>query len=318
MEDELIFDEEEDFDSPEEIVEEPINPQEPEPEDLTTEVLRLKGISDPGKIKFEDENGEVVERSWDSLTREEQLNILTGEFEDKEENDLTESEIQLLNQIRESGLTIEDYLNSLSQPSQTKSYKVDELSDEEVYALDLLEKIGSENITDEELEEAVNAAKQNENLFKKTVEGLRKEYVKLQEDEEARVAQEELKRQEEAYYKFATSIQNEIKDLNSFAGQDLELSQEDVENLAEFMLKLDDNGVSEFGKQLQDPKIFTEAAFWVLNKQQIIEELSKQMQNSYKRGFEAGKLGTAKSTLVIKPTSKKASQHDEFVDDEDW
>ena len=45
-------------------------------EDLTTEVLRLKGITDPGKIKFEDETGAIVERAWDSLSREEQINIL--------------------------------------------------------------------------------------------------------------------------------------------------------------------------------------------------------------------------------------------------
>jgi hypothetical protein len=34
-------------------------------------VLRIKGISDPSKIKFEDETGAVIERSWDTLTREE-------------------------------------------------------------------------------------------------------------------------------------------------------------------------------------------------------------------------------------------------------
>lgn len=38
-------------------------------DDLTTEVLRLRGISNPDKIKFEDESGAVTERSWDSLTK---------------------------------------------------------------------------------------------------------------------------------------------------------------------------------------------------------------------------------------------------------
>ena len=36
----------------------------------------------------------------------------------------------------------------------------------DVYALDLLEKVGADNITDEELEQAINNAKQNEALFK--------------------------------------------------------------------------------------------------------------------------------------------------------
>ena len=58
--------------------ESPVN--EPE-DDLTSEVLRLKGIADPNKIKFEDETGAIIERSWDNLTRAEQLNILASQEE---------------------------------------------------------------------------------------------------------------------------------------------------------------------------------------------------------------------------------------------
>jgi hypothetical protein len=50
-------------------------------DDLTSEVLRLKGIADPNKIKFEDETGAIIERSWDNLTRAEQLNILASQEE---------------------------------------------------------------------------------------------------------------------------------------------------------------------------------------------------------------------------------------------
>jgi hypothetical protein len=160
----------------------PIN--EPE-DDLTSEVLRLKGIADPEKIKFEDETGAIIERSWDTLSRAEQLNILAGQ--EQEEPDLADDEIELLNAIRNSGMSVNDYLNSIQTPQEppTPSYKIDQLSDEDVYALDLLEKVGADNITDEELEQAINNAKQNEALFKKTVEGLRKEYIRLQQDEEA-------------------------------------------------------------------------------------------------------------------------------------
>jgi hypothetical protein len=130
------------------------------------------------------------------------------------------------------------------------------------------EKIASvDNITDEELEQAINNAKQNEVLFKKTVEGLRKEYIRLQQDEEAQQANEQMAKQEAAYRQFATSITNEIRGLNSFAGQELELSEEDSEELAAFMLDLDETGVSAFGRALQDPNLFTKAAFWLLNEE---------------------------------------------------
>lgn len=300
--------------------ESPINESE---DDLTSEVLRLKGITDPNKIKFEDETGAIIERSWDNLSRAEQLNILAGQ--ENEEPDLADDEIELLNAIRNSGMSVNDYLESLQTPQEVsvQSYKIDQLSDEDVYALDLLEKVGADNITDEELEQAINNAKQNEALFQKTVEGLRKEYIRLQQDEEAQQANELAAQQEAAYRQFATSISNEIRGLNSFAGQELELSDEDSEELAAFMLDLDESGTSAFGRALQDPNLFTKAAFWLLNEEQIIEELSKQMQDNYKRGYEQAKAdlqGGNKPKLVFNTKTQPKHQHEDdfFVDDEEW
>lgn len=289
-------------------------------EDLTTEVLRLKGITDPGKIKFEDETGAIVERAWDSLSREEQINILIDQ--EVEQQDFDDSELQLINTIRESGMTPDEYIQSLLPETEpTKRYKVDDLSDDEVYALDLLHKIGSD-ISDEEINQALELAKQNEGLFKKTVEGLRKEYIRLQEDEEAQIASEKAAREEAAYNKFADSIKGQIKDLNSFAGQPLQLSDDDIEDLSSFMLDIDDQGLSAFGRAMNDPALFTKAAFWILNEDKIVEELNKQIQDNYRRGYEQAKAdlqGKPKPKLVFnKPASQKKTTDDVFIDDEDW
>ena len=288
-------------------------------EDLTTEVLRLKGITDPSKIKFQDDNGAVIERSWDSLSRAEQINILTDQQDD--DSQLDEDELELINTIRNSGMTVSDYIESLKpvqeQPAQP-SYKINELTDEEVFALDLLDKVGSDNITDEEIDEAILNAKKNEKLFKKTIEGLRAEYIRLQQDEEAKAANERAEQQQAAYNQFATSINREIQGFDSFVGQPLELSQEDQEDLAAFMLELDDNGTSAFGRALNNPKFFTKAAFWLLNEDKITEELTKQMRDNYTRGYEQAKrdLQGNKSKLVFNPKPKK--NQDPFIDDEDW
>lgn len=289
-------------------------------EDLTTEVLRLKGITDPGKIKFEDETGAIVERAWDSLSREEQINILIDQ--EVEQQDFDDSELQLINTIRESGMTPDEYIQSLLPETEpTKRYKVDDLSDDEVYALDLLHKVGSD-ISDEEINQALELAKQNEGLFKKTVEGLRKEYIRLQEDEEAQIASEKAAREEAAYNKFADSIKGQIKDLNSFAGQPLQLSDDDIEDLSSFMLEIDDQGLSAFGRAMNDPALFTKAAFWILNEDKIVEELNKQIQDNYRRGYEQAKAdlqGKPKPKLVFnKPASQKKTTDDVFIDDEDW
>ena len=294
-------------------------------DDFTTEVLKIRGINDPSKIKFEDQTGAVVERAWDELSREEQLNIIVGD-QNAEENELSDDEAALLKAIRKSGNGVEDYLRAYVEenaPEQTvatePSYKINELSDDEVYALDLLEKVGSENITDEELQAAIDAAKQNETLYKKTVEGLRQEYIRLQQDREAQQQNEVAARQQAQFQKFATSINSEIQHMNQFMGQELELSQDEKEELSSFMLELDENGVSAFGRAMQDPEVFTQAAFWLLNQEKISEELTKQMQETYKRGYEQAKkdLQGAKpsSKFVFKPQQKTP---DKYVDELDW
>jgi len=71
-------------------------------------LLKEKGIEDPTKIKFEGDNNETEERAWDTLTREEQLNILrqsTSQPSEENESDLTDDEIEFLNMLRSNNLT---------------------------------------------------------------------------------------------------------------------------------------------------------------------------------------------------------------------
>ena len=290
-------------------------------DDFTTEVLKIRGINDPSKIKFEDVTGAVVERSWDELSKEEQLNIIVG---DAEENEISDDEVALINAIRKSGGSVEDYLKSYAEenapePATEPQYKINELSDDEVYALDLLEKVGSDNITDEELQQAIDTAKQNEDLYKKTVEGLRQEYIRLQQDREAQQQNEIAAKKQAQFERFATSINSQIQGMNYFMGQELELSQDEKEELSEFMLDLDEDGVSAFGRAMQDPEIFTQAAFWLLNQDKISEELTKQMQETYKRGYEQAKKDLGKtnptSKFVFKPQNKTP---DKYIDELSW
>ena len=317
--DNVVFDDDE-FGEFVEKQDEPIvdNQQKEEEVDLTTEVLRLKGIKDPQKIKFEDESGNITERSWDSLSKNEQLNILVN-TEENTDNNLEDEEIELINNIRESGLSVQDYLDSISANVKVpKQYKVDSLSDEDLYALDLINKVGEDNITDEEITQAVELAKQNQDLFNKTVEGLRKEYIRLQEEEEANIEKEQLAQRQKDYQNFSNTIYNQINNLDSFAGQKLELSNDDVEELSSFILDLDDQGISAFGKAMNDPALFIKAAFWLLNEDKITEELNNQIQESYKKGYEAAKQEFSKdqSKLVFQHNEKKVDN--DFFDDDDW
>ena len=292
-------------------------------DDLTTEVLRLRGISNPDKIKFEDESGAVTERSWDSLTKEEQINILADQREHQEtNNELAEDEIDLINAIRNSGMSVQDYMQTITpqinQPQDTNQF--DAMSDEDLYAFDILNKVGNDNITDEELDAALEAAKANETLFKKTVDGLRQQYNRLQEEQKQNIANQQQAAAQQRYQAFANVVNNQIDNFNSFAGQPIQLSNQDKDNLSEFMLALDEDGSSALGKALQDPKLLTKAAFWLLNEQELIAELQKQQQDAYTRGYNAGKGDILnKSKFVFKPTKQAASKKDESIwDSDDW
>ena len=292
-------------------------------DDLTTEVLKLRGISNPDKIKFEDESGAITERSWDSLTKEEQINILADQREHQEtNNDLAEDEIDLINAIRNSGMSVQDYMQTITpqinQPQDTNQF--DAMSDEDLYAFDILNKVGNDNITDEELDAALEAAKANETLFKKTVDGLRQQYNRLQEEQKQNIANQQQAAAQQRYQAFANVVNNQIDNFNSFAGQPIQLSNQDKDNLSEFMLALDEDGSSALGKALQDPKLLTKAAFWLLNEQELIAELQKQQQDAYTRGYNAGKGDILnKSKFVFKPAKQTTSKKDESIwDSDDW
>ena len=88
-----------DIDSPE--YEEPVDEGTQEPVetesdfDLAKELLTLQGISDMNKIKFEDESGAVIEKSWDSLSNNEKLMILS--HQEDPDTSLDDAEIELIN-----------------------------------------------------------------------------------------------------------------------------------------------------------------------------------------------------------------------------
>ena len=95
-----------------------------------------------------------------------------------------------------------------------------------------------------------------------------------------------------------------------------------MNELYAFMMNFDENGTSQFGKALADPATFTKAAFWILNEDKITEELTKQMQDTYIRGYENAKRDMqGKSKLVFNQqsvTKNQNKQDDWYADDDEW
>ena len=72
------------------------------------ELLKTKGIEDINRIKFENEDGEIEEVSWDSLSNRDRLNIINSSSDNS--NELQDQEIYLINAIRESKLSPAEYI----------------------------------------------------------------------------------------------------------------------------------------------------------------------------------------------------------------
>ena len=288
--------------------------------DLTKELLNLQGITDINKIKFEDESGAVVEKSWDSLSNNEKIMILS--HQEDPDTSLDNAEIELINQIRESGLTPGQFIRNLqeqSQPKQEITYEVDNYSDDEIFCLDLLDKVGSDNITDEELQEALNNAKANESLYNKQVASLRSYYKEL---ENQRLERIELEKQEQAEYEFntfANNIINSIRNFNTLEDTPVELSNYDMDDLANYILTRDASGYSEFGKLLNDPVQFTKAAFWMLKGPELLNEMQNQIKEAYLRGYNESNKSVKKVYTKPQVTSQsknnKESQYAYFDED---
>ena len=325
----------------EEPIDEPIespNPtdqppsQEPSQDTFILELLKSRGIEDPSKIKFENDGGEIEEIDWNTLDTKDKLNILNSSNRDVEEG-LDASEIELINAIRESDLTPAEYIQHLQRSSvetylqniqnQGQIYSVDQYSDEELFVMDLISK--SEEITEEEALEALERAKSNEALFKKQMGATRKAYKEAEEEslQYARLKQEQ--DAQDQFNQFAEKIEDSILNFKAFSGGQISMSNDDMQDLYNFITGVDNAGNSWFGKALQDPDTVVRMAWFELNGEKMLQDITdyyeKEIANvrkeSYKKGLaEAGKKD--KPTVAYKPKDKNTNVTQTYDDLDDF
>lgn len=318
----------------EDPVNQPVNtppePQSPEEEDIITLLLREKNIGDPTKIKFEDEEGNIQERDWNSLTREEQLNILKTPSE-SEDNSLDEEEIGLINQLRLNQMTPEEFIAAIKQQgaaeyAQTlesgQATRIDDLTDEDLFILDLQSRV--EDITDEEAQQALDRAKQDSTLFQKQMKGIREEYKRIEEE---RTRMEELEQQQkdsEQFEEFKNAVLDSIQSLDKISTLDIAMDDDDMNEIANFILSTDSAGVNYLAKALDDPQTLVRMAWFALKGEEAIDSITEYFteqikavsQSRYEQGFkdgQAGKRTQTKSSPVVVQTPQEKPQEKPLV-----
>ena len=298
-------------------------------DNFLTSLLKSRGIEDKSKIKFATEEGDVEEVDWDSLSNEDKLNILSSS-ESTPENGLDESEIQLINTIRNSGMNPAEYLQFIGngevqryiQNSQQPQYEIDAYSDDELFLMDFMSRMGE--VTEDEATEALERAKANEGLFKKQIEAIRNEYKQAEQENQmqAQLEQEQIAQQQ--YDQFSDQIVDEINNLKEIQGFELNMENNDMQELYDFITGQDAAGNNYLAKALSDPRILVKTAWLALNGDQMINDITsyfqKEIASVRKESYKKGVTDTQKKVdktdkVVFKDTHTKPSK--EVFDDLD-
>ena len=272
-------------------------------------LLKAKGITD-GKIKIIDEDESENEVNFSDLSVEEQLEILKDSSL-SEDNDLDESEVELLNFIREKNLSVDEFLELYKQEiiasleeSTTQNYEIDAYDDSELFMLDLKNKY---DLTDEELEKELEKELKDETLFKKKVDVLRAEYKQLEDEQKEAQKLEFEQKQQEEYDKFAERMVSIAVETPEFYG--IELEDEEKNEVLSFLLDIDESGVSEFSKTLNDPKKLYEAAWFLRYGKESFDAL----KNAYESEIAKIKKDSKPAVVHKNPAqNKQGSIHDLF------
>ena len=282
--------------------------------DLVSSLLKNVGIED-GKISILNEKEEEELIDFSELSLEEQLEILSNS--NSNEYDLDDSEIELINTLRENNLSIKELVAQKQQEAieayleensmlPEDNYEIDSFNDQELFLLDLKNKF---DLTDEELEKELDKELQDEALFKKKVDRLREEYKQLEDsykEQQKLIFEQE---QEENYNKFSDTLVNVA--INSPILYDIELEDDEKNRTLSTLLDLDENGVSEFYRKLKDPKTLYEAAWFLTYGKEAFDAIKSDYEEEIKQLKKKDKA----SVVVTKPnptTKKQRNIHDLF------
>lgn len=283
------------------------DPVKIEPTSLVNDLLASKGISN-GKIKLIGEDNSEQEIDFFSLSKDEQLEILSSSDLDHDYN-LEDDEIEIINTLRTNGVTWKEYLESYknqvlaeAQGQLEPTYEIDLYDDHELFLLDLKTKY---ELTDEELAKELEKELKDENLFKKKVDKLRTEYKAIEDQHKLDQQAEQQRLQQEKYDNFVSTMVDVAVKTPDLHG--IELEDNEKNEVLAFLLDLDQNGVSNFYKTLNDPAKLYEAA-WFLK---YGKDAFNVLVNTYESEIAKLKKDKKPQVVVKKPaTSKPNSIHD--------
>ena len=246
-----------------------------EENDYISQLLLAKGI-DRNNIEITEEDGTVTNVTFDDLSNEDKLALLSEEM--PEDTGITDKDIEILNYFRANRInSLQEFANGIAQQAvanyiasqqNAPTSDIDSYNDDEIIAYDLINKFG-DNMSDEEIDAEIERLKEDEDAYAKKVNLLRTYYRneeeaqrKLYEDDQAAQRQANTEAFRQAYGQAAAN-------LNTIQGIDLE--DADKQDLLDFVLTKDSFGKTEFSKALDDPETVLKMAWFLKNGEDAAE-----------------------------------------------
>ncbi len=258
--------------------------------DFIAEYLKGFGIEDMSKIQMEDENGDIQEVDFNTLSEDEKLNI----FKELSDPGYSDYEKSVITYLRQNNATLDDvieyykqqaveeYLSEHPEDVHQKVYDIDQYTDDEIYLADLKNKYPE--FTDEELTSKLDSAKLNSELFEKEVAAIRAS-IKANEDEEAKRHETE---EAQNYQEFQNNLQSVMASFTQIEldpddkEQDalaLDVTDEDRADMMRYLVERDKDGKSQLIRDLEDPKALIELAYYRTRERDNLTGLTRYWKN---------------------------------------
>lgn len=290
-------------------------------EDVLSSYLRSFGI-DPNNIQVDDENGNPSYSSFNELSRTEQLDLLQnlsgGNGNGDNDYDLDDDEIDLINSIRRSKMSVEDFVSTIQNRAVQayvnngggqQYYDIDQLSDDDLFISNYKNQVP--DATEDEVVAALNAAKTNPQSYERMMNGLRDTYKKQEEtfyQQKLRESEERTQRQQKEYESLIVDTLNGMSNMK-LGDLDAQLSDDDKENIASAILDSDATGTRYLVGLINDPETLSKMVWYALKGDEAINqmqryyknEINNRQQAAYQKGFEDAKNGRGMSYVVNKP-----------------
>lgn len=276
-------------------VEEGLSPEateEPEMENGVEEFLGQFGI-DGGMIEFED--GE--RKHFHDLTESEKANVLTSLAESGAESitdkyDLDSSEVQLINDARNAGMPMEEYINQLADERVSQMMAIQEsastdyttMSEDGIYTSFL--KDSNPDASEQEIADELEIQKQGK-FYKDTVARVREQYVAGQAEEFSRAEQAGLREVQEKLEQERFEIVSAVQAIDKVS--DWKVTDEDKNAVLEKILEVNEHNDPIFLQEaFSSPENIFKAAYLYYNAEEKFDQMQshfkKEMQEKYKQG----------------------------------